>query len=151
MNETKMYPISVMINRSIKGKMPSGATPADWQQYNAAWRLSDTTPYGLAGEVWRGYSFVSVFNRRRKKENFVKAHHIAFDFDSGDSSLDALSQHEFINIFASFAYATPSSTPDNPRSRVVFIFDKPYADINEYETQYQALLWWLDLPADPSC
>ncbi len=151
MDTTKLYPISVMINRSIKGKMPTGATSEDWQRYNREWRLYQTTPYGLAGEIWRGYSFCPVFRNRRKKENFVEAHHIAFDFDKGNASLDALSKHEFVNFFASFAYSTPSSTEDNPRSRVVFIFDKPYTDLHEYEQLYQALLWWLELPADPSC
>ena len=151
MDTTKYYPIEVMINRSIKGKMPAGATRDDWRQYNSSFVFHKTTPYGLASDIWRGFSFCPVFAERRKKENFRKAWHIAFDFDRGDSSLDALSNHEFINIFSSFAYSTPSSTPDNPRSRVVFIFDQPYTDLHEYEQLYQALLWWLELPADPSC
>ncbi len=151
MDTTKYYPIEVMINRSIKGKMPAGATRDDWRQYNSSFVFHKTTPYGLASDIWRGFSFCPVFAERRKKENFRKAWHIAFDFDRGDSSLDALSKHEFISIFSSFAYSTPSSTPDNPRSRVVFIFDRPYTDIVEYEQLYQALLWWLELPADPSC
>lgn len=147
----KFLPISVMLNESIKGKMPSGATREDWQKYNSSFVYTPITPYGLASDIWRGYSFCPVFHRRRKKENFKAAHHIAFDFDRGDASLDALSNHEFINIFSSFAYSTPSSTPDNPRSRVVFIFDQPYTNIAEYEQLYQALLWSLELPADPSC
>ena len=151
MDTTKYYPIEVMINRSIKGKMPAGSTRDDWRQYNSSFVFHKTTPYGLASDIWRGFSFCPVFAERRKKENFRKAWHIAFDFDRGDSSLDALSKHEFISIFSSFAYSTPSSTPDNPRSRVVFIFDRPYTDIVEYEQLYQALLWWLELPADPSC
>lgn len=151
MDTTKYYPIEVMVNRSIKGKMPSGATRDDWRQYNSSFVFHKTTPYGLASDIWRGFSFCPVFAERRKKENFRKAWHIAFDFDRGDSSLDALSNHEFINIFSSFAYSTPSSTPDNPRSRVVFIFDQPYTNISDYEQLYQALLWWLELPADPSC
>jgi hypothetical protein len=146
--DTKQYEIAVMLNKFIKGKMPEGG---DWKAYNSAFSYTPTTPYGLASEIWRGYSFCPVFSQRRKKENFKAAHHVAFDFDSGNSSLDALSQHEFINIFSSFAYSTPSSTPDNPRSRVVFIFDQPYTDLKEYERLYQALLWWLELPADPSC
>lgn len=149
--DTKHYPIAVMLNKSVKGKMPSGATREDWQAYNSSFVYTPTTPYGLAGEIWRGYSFCPVFSQRRKKENFKAAHHIAFDFDKGNSSLDALSQHEFINIFSSFAYSTPSSTQDNPRSRVVFIFDQPYTNLKEYEQLYQALLWWLELPADPAC
>lgn len=149
--DTKHYPIAVMLNKSIKGKMPSGATREDWQAYNSSFVYTHTTPYGLAGEIWRGYSFCPVFSQRRKKENFKAAHHIAFDFDKGDASLDALSRHEFINIFASFAYSTPSSTQDNPRSRVVFIFDRPYTNLKDYEQLYQALLWWLELPADPAC
>lgn len=146
--DAKQYEIAVMLNKFVKGKMPSDG---NWQAYHSAWAYTPTTPYGLASEIWRGYSFCPVFSQRRKKENFKAAHHIAFDFDSGNSSLEALSQHEFINIFSSFAYSTPSSTPDNPRSRVVFIFDQPYTDLKEYEQLYQALLWWLELPADPSC
>jgi hypothetical protein len=135
-----------MINRTVRGKMPTDATAEDWRRYNGSFERQDLTAHGLAAEIYRGYAFAPVFEKgRRVKDNFAAAWHIALDFDTGDerSSLQALAGDEFADWFASFAYTTPSSTATAPRARLVFVFphDEPITDISEYEELYRALLW----------
>jgi hypothetical protein len=56
--------------------------------------------------------------------------------------------------FASFAYSTPSSTDEAPRSRVVFVFAEPITTPERYREVYQALAWTIAQDgghADPQC
>lgn len=142
----KQEQIAVMINRTVRGKVPTDATAADWQRYNSSFERQELTAHDLAAEIWRGYAFAPVFeNGRRVKANFAAAWHIALDFDTGDerSALDSLAGDQFADWFASFAYTTPSSTAEAPRARLVFVFPhgEPITDIDEYEALYRALLW----------
>lgn len=142
MTDLRDYPIEVMVNRYVKGKMPAKATKADWQKFNMAFHHEQTTARGLAIEIWRGWAFCPVFHQRRRKENFLGAWHIALDFDTMDeqSSIPYLREQPLINDFASFAYTTPSHTPQKPKARVVWIFDKPITDLEQYERLYRAML-----------
>lgn len=116
---------------------------AQWRDFSAGFRRTATTARGLAVAVYRGHAFTPVYHGRRKKANFVAAGHIALDFDTQDarSALETLAADEFAWLFASFAYTTPSHTPERPKSRLVFVFDAPLNDLERYETLYQALLW----------
>lgn len=145
-------PIAVMVNRSIKGKMPAQATRQQWAAYHAAFRYENTTARGLAVEVYRGFSFCPVYTGSRKQTNFVEAWHIGFDFDH--AGLETVCKNPMADTFASFAYSTPSSTIDNPRCRVVFVFDAPITTPELYRNLHQAMAWRfaLDgLQTDPSC
>lgn len=141
----KDQPIDVMINRSIKGKMPKGATKDQWREYNSAFQLLHTTAYGLAKEVYKGYGFCPVYDGRRKKEYFGEAFHVGVDFDSGDerSSIAYLSTVPVVRDYASFAYTTPSHTEEKPKARVVWVFEESIMDLGSYELLFHALLWKL--------
>ena len=139
---SKDHPIQVALNTAVTGKfVPEGSRT--WAWYNKQFRAQDTTARGLAVAIFNGYAFTPVYRDNwRRKENFQAAHHIAFDFDSGDhkSSLDHLAQDWIYAEFGAFLYSTPSSTAEHPKSRMVFIFDKPITSLERYELLYRAML-----------
>jgi hypothetical protein len=136
---SKAHAIRVSLNKAITGKYSGD----DWRWYNSQFFATDTTTHGLAAEIWRGYAFAPVYaNNRRRKENFLQAWHIAFDFDTADyrSDLDALCSGDFFSEYGAFCYSTPSSKPEAPKSRMVYVFDEPVTDRLEYESFYRAML-----------
>lgn len=142
MTNFKYRPIKYSVNRSVVGKLPENATTRDWGRFNGKFERVESTAHGLAVNVWRGYSFAPIYkNNWRKGENFECAYHIALDFDTMDqhSALETL-ENEPYSIYASFIYSTPSSTSDAPRSRLVFVLEKPITCKDRYEKLCQALL-----------
>lgn len=155
---SKDLPVSVMINRSVVGKLtmppdtPDAERLARWAEYHRHFRPFHTTARGLAAEVYRGFAFCPVYTGRRLQTNFTEAWHIAFDLDT--AGLEQVRALTWVDFFTSFAYSTPSSTPEAPRSRCVFIFDKPVTDPERYRTIYKAIAWRFTVdgfPTDPSC
>ena len=150
----KDSPVEIMLSKMLKGKAPEGF---DWRRFHSSWQPVKTTAVGLAVLIHQGYAFAPMFQSRRKEENFSAAYHIAFDFDTEDekSSLDYLMRPgTFAELFASFAYSTPSSTPDKPRSRVVFVFHEPVTEAETFRQIYQAIARRFALDGsytDPSC
>lgn len=154
MNFENEFQFEVMASTALVGKAPAGF---DWARYYRTFRRQVMTPRELAVHVWRGYAFTPVWEGSRREECFVSAQHLAFDFDKGDetSSLDFLMRDgSFAWMFASFGYSTPSSTPEAPRSRLVFVLEFPIFDAAEYRAVYQAVAWWLagdGALTDPAC
>ncbi len=144
----------VMTSTALIGKARKGF---NWAAYYATFEKSLMTPRELAIHIWRGFAFTPVWATARREENFVSAGHIAFDFDAGDttSGLDYLMRDgTFAWMFASFGYSTPSSTPENPRSRLVFVLEYPIDNAQEYRNVYQAVAWYMALDGshtDPAC
>ena len=98
-----------------------------------------------------GCAFSAVMrNNYRTTANFVSAQHIGLDDDRGthESSVDALAEDPFIADYAAFIYESPSSTPEHPKSRIVFLLDQPFTDAAEYRTAQEAL-WFLFQVTDP--
>jgi hypothetical protein len=87
----------------------------------------------------------------RKEDNFLSAQLMGVDFDHGTSIADLIG-HEFVFNYAFLVYATPSSTPENPRSRVLFALDMPIENLAEYKKLVKRLLWSLNIPdVDDQC
>lgn len=150
------YQIQIMLSRHLKGKAPPEWEPKDWKKFYRTFIPTNLTPYHFAAMIWQGYSFTPIYsNGRRKEENFCAAYHIAFDFDEDGAALDFLMREGSTAwLFSSFAYSTPSSTADHPKSRVVFVFDEPITDSNLFRELYQALAWRFESEGsktDPSC
>ena len=154
MNFENEFQFEVMGSSALVGKAPA---KFDWARYYRTFRRQVMTPRELAVHVWRGYAFTPVWEGSRREECFVSAQHLAFDFDKGDetSSLDFLMREgSFAWMFASFGYATPSSTPEAPRSRLVFVLERPIFDAGAYRAAYMAVAWWLagdGALTDPAC
>ena len=154
MNFESEFRFEVMGSTALVGKAPA---KFDWARYYRTFRRVVMSPRELAVHVWRGYAFTPVWEGSRREECFVSAGHLAFDFDKGDetSSLDFLMRDgSFAWMFASFGYATPSSTPEAPRSRLVFVLERPIFDAGAYRAAYMAVAWWLagdGALTDPAC
>ena len=116
-----------------------------WGKYTANFCKERHTLESLAKRVAvDGCAFSAVMQSNyRTTANFVSAQHIGLDDDRGttESSLEALAEDPFIADHAAFIYETPSSTPEHPKSRIVFMLDQPFTDAGEYRTAQEAL--WL--------
>ena len=98
-----------------------------WGVHTVNFQIEQHTPESLARRITEdGCAFSAVMrNSYRRTANFVSAQHLGLDDDRGtkESSLEALAADPFIADHAAFLYESPSSTPDKPKSRVVFILD----------------------------
>ena len=148
------YRFELSASTALVGKAPPHF---NWKAFYDTFSPVVMTPRELAVHIWRGYSFTPVWHTARREENFVSAGHVALDFDAGDetSSLDHLLRDgTFAWMFAAFGYSTPSSTPDSPRSRLVFVLEYPIYDPAEYRAVYQAVAWCIardGSETDPAC
>lgn len=138
MNTFRDNKIELMLNRSLKGKAPDGF---DWKNYYRQFKRVVITPRLLAARIWEGYSFTPCYqNGRRIEDNFDVAYHIGFDFDEEGAGLDYLMRPgSFADLLSSFAYSTPSSTEDHPKSRVIFILPDGITSPERFRKLYQAM------------
>ena len=143
------HKIEIMLSTMLTDKAPDTWGKIQWMQFNQSFRRTTVTPHTFAGRVWQGFSSTVTYNNgRRVKKNMDAAWHMMFDFDDETeaSSLEYLTRPgSFASMFASFAYSTPSSTPTAPRSRVVFVFNRPITDIQYYKKLYAAIAWRFEL------
>ena len=135
--------VAVSINRSVVGKIPRDAPQKAWARFHSQWQPEAMNAHELAVNVWKGYSFAPVFKTRKIKADFSEAWHLALDYDCGDerAKFDNLLEDYVIKTYSSFLYYTPSSEPPAYKARVVFIFDKPYRTVEEYEKVIKAFAW----------
>lgn len=126
------YKIAVS-NIALKGKIPAG--DKRWRVFNDSFQNLELEPIDIANAIYTGRSITTWHNGRRSLDNFVLGQHIAVDMDSGDnrSTFDTLMQHEFVQMYASMIYTTPSHTPQAPRSRILFLLDSIIEDVNAYQ------------------
>lgn len=149
----EQHTIRIMGSTYLKGKAPPDC---NWKAFHRSFAERTVTPHQMAAAIWQGYAFTPVYkNGRRREENFVAAWHMAFDFDSDGASLDYLMREGSIAwLFSSFAYSTPSSTADHPKSRVVFVLDEPVTSPERARELYRALAWQFEQDGsktDPQC
>lgn len=156
MNTFKNFQIEVMLSKSLQGKAPLTWQRPEWRNFYRSLRLTRLSVHTLAAMIWQGYPFTPPYTSgRRLEENFCGAWHIAFDFDQNGASLDYLMRPDSMAwTFASFAYSTPSSTTDHPKSRVVFIFSEPIKTPEHFRLLHQAIAAEFELEGshtDPAC
>ena len=153
-----------MVNRKRKGKLPKvtvetfdGMTAAEkiaakneaedrqnimHAKDNALFEAELLTARQVAIAVYRGHPFTALFNHERKRDyaHWAGTCHICLDFDDGLMTIETLAQNSFIASFASFLHTTSSSTPDYPRVRVVFFFDKLIDSLETYQDTARGLV-----------
>lgn len=75
------------------------------------------------GKAWTVAHFQ---DNRRIEAHFVSSQLLALDLDQCPMDIDQLEDwSEFIQAYAFLMYPTPSSTPEQPKTRVLFILDEP--------------------------
>lgn len=78
-------------------------------------------------------------NKRRIKANFVLAELVGLDFDNGVSVAQATAD-PFIRQYAFLVYPTPSSTPEHPKTRVLFRLSEPVYEAARWEALQRGLI-----------
>jgi len=100
----------------------------------------------------KAFTLCSFMGHSRKKDQFVSGQLLGLDLDEGTHTIKDLLKIAFIKDNAFLLYPTPSSTPDTPKSRVLFVLDEPVTDLAEWEAlQLRLLERFADLKPDPAC
>lgn len=89
------------------------------------------TPLELVQEIDKGHAYGPHFNGSRNNENFVETSVISIDIDSKEgkpANIEGLLAEPFVRSYLGILYHTASSTPTNPRARLIFLLDKPISD-----------------------
>lgn len=129
-------------------KLPHG--DPRWKTFNASFENLELTPYAIGWMIDDGRAFTTWHDHNwRTSENFICGQHLGIDFDTR-SVADALAD-PFIDTYAAIVYATPSSTPDAPRSRALFLLDRPIVQAANYVRAASALIWSFGGHADRQC
>ena len=113
--------ISVGISRNFHNKTPTCERGRAYTEFPTC----ELTAHGLYEHVTTGgtWSPIVFRNGYRKGENFIKAQLVGLDFDQGISVADLLAP-PFVTQYALFLHPTPRRTPENPRTRLVFLLDE---------------------------
>lgn len=134
--------VKIGVNRLWPGEKLPPKDPR-WGRYTRSFHSETLDVTSFMELISEGFAFCPPMkDSHRIKTNFIEAWHLVLDFDNGDetSSLDTLEADPFIAQYASFLYSTPSSTPEAPKSRVVFILDQPITDLATADAIMKALV-----------
>lgn len=146
---TARYRISFS-TMALSGKLPQG--DQRWAEFNDSFENLTLAPLEIANLIYKGYSFTTWHDGRRKLEHFICGQHVAIDMDTGDerSAIDTLAAHPWVRMYASLVYTTPSHKPEAPRARVLFLLDTPIESAAAYGEIVQFLMAQFDDP-DTGC
>lgn len=111
------------------------------------------TPVQIIEHIRAGSAIcvAATTNNHRKGEYFKSAQLMGVDFDKGPGVIELL-RDPLVDGYAFLVYATPSSTDDAPRSRVLFRLDAPITDPLEYKRLLKRLMYKLDVDGiDEQC
>lgn len=111
------------------------------------------TPVQIIEHVRAGHAIcvAATTNNHRKSDYFKSAQIMGVDFDKGPGVVELLN-NPLVDGYAFLVYATPSSTDDAPRSRVLFLLDAPITDASEYRKLLKRLMYRLDVDGiDEQC
>lgn len=135
MNPFYEHKMDVMLSRFVVNKLPKN--DGRHGAFHRSFFHKSVTPFELKEHIKQGYAYQLCYRGNRKRDNFIGASFIALDFDT--VGIDTVKKHRYYQ-FSSFCYSTPSSTPDNPKCRLVFALERPITDPDDYEFMYALLL-----------
>lgn len=144
------YKIAVS-SMALDGKIPSG--DSRWRDFNGSFRNLEVLKSDIASMIHDGHAFTTWHrNGWRESANYELGQHLALDFDAGTeaSSIAKLAGDVFVRNYAALVYSTPSSLPEAPKSRVLFVLDTPIMQAKNYVLATRALLWLFGT-ADAKC
>jgi len=144
------YKIAIS-SMQLDGKIPSG--DPRWRDFNGSFRNLDVLKSDIASMIHDGHAFTTWHrNGWRESANYELGQHLALDFDAGTeaSSIPKLAGDVFVRNYAALVYSTPSSLPEAPKSRVLFVLDTPIMQAKNYVLATRALLWLFGT-ADAKC
>lgn len=147
---------------ALRDKIPTG--DPRWPDFTGSFRNMELLKSDIAAMINDGHAFTTWHDGKvkppfaekypqwRNSENYVLGQHIGLDFDAGTeaSSIPKLAGDVFVRQYAALVYSTPSSLPEAPKSRVLFVLDTPIMQAKNYVLATRALLWLFG-GADPKC
>ena len=134
------------VNRSFIGKLAHNSL--SWGVYNRSFKAEVLDVGALAAAIQSGYSVAPIFHTSRHTDNFMSAQVIGLDFDQ--SSFADLKGDRYVADYAAILHTTTSHSPDAPRTRALFILDRPIYDAAQYADYARAFAWFHRL-ADQQC
>lgn len=131
------------------GDLPESVHKIMWRRLNGTFINKRGHPETLARLIQKGHAYTSCHLHYRHQRNFIQGQVLSLDFDE-HGGFDELLNNDFINKYAYFIYSTPSSTQENPRSRVVFVLPESIKSSNTFSLMARALVRKYN-QADGSC
>jgi hypothetical protein len=134
------YPVAVH-PMQLDGKLPDG--DPRMAQLATGWVCQEFSQWDLAATLTFGQPWCQWMDGRRKRENFLAGQLIGVDIDEMPMdypTVDDMLAHPVVSQYALMLYHTPSSTPENPRVRIVFALDKRLESAEAYEAAVATLL-----------
>lgn len=134
-----------------KEKIARGDTDS-WRIFNGSFENEDLTLEEFIDKIKNSFAYTAQHGRYRDSEYFECGQVIALDFDTEDfrSTFTYLLENEFIAKYCSFLHTTPRHQQDAPRSRAVFVLDRPIYDKDKFAELATALVEKFKM-ADASC
>lgn len=128
----------VAINRQRFVEKPE---QPNWETLNTSFVNAEVDIMRFVNAIFRGHPFCPWVDGKRHVDNFILGQHIGIDIDTGDqrAEIDKLAQHPLVTAYGAIIYETPSSTPQAPRARVIFILDQPITDADGYKAAIQVV------------
>lgn len=147
--------LKIAINPSHVNKMPvlTGAQMKNWwREFNGNFKNVNIPIEEFIKAIQGGLSYTAQHRSYRKASNFISGQHIGLDFDTDDftSSINDLSDIQFIRDHAAFVHTTASHTDEHPRARVIFILPFAFRDVRRYSVLTEAFAHMFG-HADHSC
>jgi hypothetical protein len=133
--------VKISINPKYTNKLPANTQREVWRDFNGSFENRTVPPKLFLRSITQGRAYTTHHDRYRKSDNFLCAQHLATDHDTDDykSSIDYLSRDPFVRKYAYAIHSTPSSTTETPRSRVVYIIDRPVVNKSAYVKMTEAI------------
>lgn len=121
-----------------------------WGKLNGSFENLELSPPAIAWLIDEGRAFTTWHKDNwRTSANYLCGQHIGVDFDT--RGVESVLADPFVQAYAAIVYATPSSTPDNPRCRALFLLDTPIMQAANYVRAATALLRLFGSVADQAC
>lgn len=130
-----------ILGEPLDGKLPAG--DPRWEKLADGWICTEGTQWDIAAWIGGGFPWCAWMDGRRRSDNFMAGQLIGVDFDEMSpayKTLPELARHPFIAKYGLLLYHTPSSTPEDPRVRVVFGLDQPIESAKGYEAAARMVL-----------
>ena len=154
-NQIENVSLTPTIQLAISAHFHNKTILSTQKAFSRDWTTVSYTPPQIAEHITRGHAIcvAALTNDHRHRKNFQSAQIIGLDMDNGPDVSNLLT-NPFIQQYAFLVYASPSSTPEVPRSRVFFILDEAIGDPKLYQEFVKRLIAFLTtqgIQADKAC
>jgi len=141
---------SIAINKETIGKLPEDFS--NWGYVNGRFVNEQVTTQQFADYLQAGYAWCSPIRRYRDRKNFLLGQVIGVDIDKGDTPIGDIMSIPFVDKYAAIVHSTPSSTPEHPRHRIIFILSSPIKNRHKFETLVDSLITsFTTITTDKAC